>query len=231
MAEKINTDVIYNELVSELVALDHLPGEIISENYLCKRYGISRTPARSVLQRLCQAGFLEIVPSKGSIVTPIHIDIVNQYIFMRVAVESKVLQDFIRIATPAEKEKVRYCIAVHESAAAPYMDSGDLPLAEVDDLMQKDLQIHRSYYQATGKLFIFDLLTQPKPDYSRFIRLDIVGGSNLKDVIGEHHRLMEIIDGGQSDQIEALLSQHLYGGVRRITPKISTSQYKNYFIE
>ena len=52
MAGQQGTDEIYKTLEGEIIELKILPGEVLSENQLCKRFGVSRTPIRSVLQRL-----------------------------------------------------------------------------------------------------------------------------------------------------------------------------------
>ena len=95
MAEQLHPEDIYQTLEHDIVTLKIKPGETISENQLCKRFGISRTPVRAALQRLEQNGFVQIIPCKGTIVTPINLDIVDQIAYQRTAVESMVLLDFI----------------------------------------------------------------------------------------------------------------------------------------
>ena len=90
MAEQLHPEDIYQTLEYEIVTLKIKPGETISENQLCKRFGISRTPVRAALQRLEQNGFVQIIPCKGTIVTPIDLDIVDQIVYQRTAVESMV---------------------------------------------------------------------------------------------------------------------------------------------
>ena len=100
MAEQLHPEDIYQTLEYEIVTLKIKPGETISENQLCKRFGISRTPVRAALQRLEQNGFVQIIPCKGTIVTPINLDIVDQIVYQRTAVESTVLRDFIQVCSP-----------------------------------------------------------------------------------------------------------------------------------
>ena len=87
MESNLTIEEIYNILENEIAQLEVLPGDILSENSLCRRFHISRTPIRSVLQRLQQNGFVQIVPYKGTIVTPIHFKLASQWIFQRLAVE------------------------------------------------------------------------------------------------------------------------------------------------
>ena len=77
----IDIDDIYKILENEIATLQIDPGENLSENLLCKRFQVSRTPVRSVLQRLEQNGFVHIIPHKGTIVTPINLDIASQLIY------------------------------------------------------------------------------------------------------------------------------------------------------
>ena len=44
MATLQHTDELYHILEDEICALKILPGEALSENQLCKRFGVSRTP-------------------------------------------------------------------------------------------------------------------------------------------------------------------------------------------
>lgn len=81
MATLQHTDELYHILEDEICTLKILPGEALSENQLCKRFGVSRTPIRSVLQRLEQNRFVQIIPCKGTIVTAIDIGVVDQLIF------------------------------------------------------------------------------------------------------------------------------------------------------
>lgn len=102
MATLQHTDELYHILEDEICALKILPGEALSENQLCKRFGVSRTPIRSVLQRLEQNRFVQIIPCKGTIVTAIDIGVVDQLIFQRVAVEGMVFRDFVQSCSPME---------------------------------------------------------------------------------------------------------------------------------
>lgn len=219
-------DSIYHVLEREITELRIRPGEVLSENSLCKRFGVSRTPIRSVLQRLEQNRFVRIVPCKGTIVTPIDLNIANQLIYRRVAIECMVLRDFIRSAKPTEIEEVRYRLQVLCDAGAGRNDPEHFDLNE---FLQKDLEMHELWFRATDKMFLWKELTDPQADYSRFIRLDILGAKNVPDVLDDHTRMMQIIDEKDEGAIESLMTHHLYGGVRRLGGKIFSEEYSVYF--
>lgn len=229
MASSVSTDEIYRILEDEIVDLKLLPGTAISENQCCQRFGISRTPVRSVLQRLEQNGFVRIVPHKGTVVTVIDVDIVNQMIYQRVAVETAVLRDFVRSAPPLAVERVRCALQRLQSVGDVV---GDPAQFDIYRFLNEDLAMHRIWFEMTEKGYLWQRLIAPHPDYSRFIRLDIIGAQNVSEVLRHHAEMMRIIDEKDLDAIEPLIKEHLYGGVRRLSGKLygpEAGRYADYF--
>lgn len=226
MTEIMSNHQIYQILEDEIVSLRIPPGEILSENKLCDRFHVSRTPVRSVLQRLQQKRFVTIIPHQGTIVTPIDLDIVTQMIYQRVAVETMVLRDFIRIATPTDIARVHYQYQRMEEIAKQEYPAEDF---DGNDFLKRDLQMHQVWFDTCSKSYLWDLLTAPHADYSRFIRLDIVGAQNVSEVMENHREMLRLIDDKCENGIEELMSSHLYGGVRRLGGQLFSEEYKKYF--
>lgn len=219
---------IYRILEEEIVQLKILPGETLSENTLCKRFDVSRTPIRSVLQRLQQNGFVQILPHKGTIVTPICLHIASQWIYQRLAVECMVLRDFIRIGSPTDIARIRYVHTLLQKIEKTLYE--DPAAFVVDDFLAVDLSMHKIWFQVTDKLYLWDNLTRPQADYSRFIRLDVMGGRNVPDVMREHEQLIQVIEEKDEGAIEPLLERHLYGGVRRMGGQLFSEELQAYFV-
>ena len=190
MAVQQNTDEIYHILEDEICSLAILPGEALSENQLCKRFGISRTPIRSVLQRLEQNHFVQIIPCKGTIVTTIDPSVVDQIIYQRVAVECMVFRDFVQICSPMEIIEIEHLYDLLQQAAEgrEHPESFDF-----NHFLACDLEMHHYWFHKTGKEYLWHLLTLPQADYSRFIRLDVVGARNVPSVLSEHAEMLRIL--------------------------------------
>lgn len=219
-------ETIYQTLRGEILRLTHKPGDRISESYLCQRFSVSRTPVRSVLQRLQENGLVHIVPHRGSVITRINYDIVNQFIYERVAVESAVLRDFILTCTPADVERVRHAFTRLEGLGSVYFAGSEG--FEADRFLQTDYAMHEIWFLATNKRFLWERLSGVQASYTRFCTLDILEGRNVTDVISEHARMVELIDRRDTVGIEPLMNCHLYGGVRRLSGLIFT-KYADYF--
>lgn len=220
-------DSMYQTLANEILRFEHKPGDLLSENYLCQRFSLSRTPVRSVLQRLQENGLVQIVPRKGSIVTRLDYDIVNQFIYERVAVESMVLRDFILSCTPADAERVRFAFSRLEEISRAFFD--DPKHFKADEFLKADLSMHEIWFKATNKRFLWERLSGPQSSYTRFCTLDIIQGSNVPDVMRDHEEMLRMIDERSIEGIEQLMHRHLYGGIRRMGELVFT-KYADYFV-
>lgn len=223
----LDHDLIYHTLTDEILQFEHKPGDILSENMLCQRFSMSRTPARSILQRLQENGLVQIVPHKGSMVTKLNYDIVHQSIYQRVAVESMVFRDFIRTCSPIDVEKARYAMQRLEEIGDVFFDRPEE--FEVNQFLRTDLQMHEIWFRSTKKRYLWERLSGSiQASYTRFCTLDIIEGSNVRDVLDEHREMLKMIDEKRIDDIEELFHKHLYGGIRRLSGLMFT-KYADYF--
>lgn len=226
MSAPLSNREIYKILESEIVALKIAPGEVLTENSLCERFKVSRTPIRSVLQRLQENKFVQIVPHKSTTVTPINLEVASQLIYERVAIESMVFRDFMRMAAPTDVEKVRYSLHQMEALAEK---AQDVEHFEIYEFLSYDHAMHELWFLRTGKDVLWQRITRPHPDYSRLMRLDVVGAKNVAEVLTDHQEMMRMIDTRSEAGIEELMVRHLYGNVRRLGGKLFSDEYKKYF--
>ncbi|MBN1776659.1 MAG: GntR family transcriptional regulator [Clostridiales bacterium] len=217
---KLSTNEIYTLLVNEICYLKHLPGDVLSEHLLCQRFGLSRTPVRGVLQRLQQTGYVTISSNKGTTVTSIDFNIVSQMIYQRIAVETKVLIDFIKIGNAYDIEAVNHLIL----ESIKLKDSMDI--SPTDQQMMEfydiDNNMHKVWFSSTNKLYIWDMFVRQNAHYSRFKALDMKNKQNYDELIAEHKALFDLIRNKDITGIEESLSAHLNGGVKRLGNRIFT---------
>jgi len=219
-------DQMYQQLAAEILRFEHKPGDPLSENYLCQRFSLSRTPVRSILQRLQENGLVQILPRKGSLVTRLDYDVINQLIYERVAVESMVLRDFILSCTPADAERVRFAFTQLRELGEVFLNNPEQ--FEADRFLNVDYRMHEIWFRATGNAFLWERLSGMQSSYTRFCTLDIIEGGNVPDVLKDHEEMVRLIDARSTDGIEQLMRRHLYGGVRRLGGLVFT-KYADYF--
>lgn len=204
----LNSEEIYNKLEQEILELTIKPGQVMAENDLCERFGVSRTPIRAVLRRLSHMGLVEITPYKSTQATLLSMKEINQMIYMRNAVEGAVLTDFTTSATPIIMEKLRYIIRTQEVLITETF--------ELNQFYQLDSKLHEIWFKETGKLRLWELIRQSQVHYTRFRMLDILSAQQYPQIIEEHKRLFSCIQKKDLPGLKKTLEEHLYGNINRL---------------
>ena len=81
--ERVDRDTLFDTLRNRICLLDYPPGAVLREVDLAREFGVSRTPIRSVLQRLAQDGLIESRDGVGTIVTAPEFDEIHEIYQMR----------------------------------------------------------------------------------------------------------------------------------------------------
>jgi len=212
---------IYDVLEREIIDLTIRPGSSLSENPLCTRFGAPRSLIRVVLQKLQENGLVKIVPYKGTTVTRLNREIVEELIYERTAVEARVLRDFSPRCTPEQRALIRKRAAAYEALA--HAEHPDF-----NRLYEADRLLHETWFAAMGKMYLWRTLQNAHADYSRFRMLDTMTSGGLAEVIADHANLIDAIERCDMAAFEPLVERHLYGGIRRLGSKL-TKEYADFF--
>lgn len=78
---------VYDDIKQKIMEERLLPGQWLIERELCEAYGLSRTPIREILWRLCNDGLLQQEANRGFTVNRLTLDQVFDVFQMREAVE------------------------------------------------------------------------------------------------------------------------------------------------
>lgn len=224
MGDKCNKnrgDYVFDELKQEILKLELKPGQSISENEICARFDVSRTPVREALRRLQEQGFVNTIPYSGTYVTLLNLKNIKQMIYMRTAVELKVMRDFMKIATPLLYEEVRHQIRCQELLIQE-------PGFEPEQFYSIDKQMHAIWFRATGKDMLWDFIQAQQLHYTRFRMLDFVTETDFTRIIKEHTALLELMQKNDVEGLEEALEKHLSISMTRMKYAIEV-EYKDYF--
>ncbi len=215
MMENYTCEQLYDIIEDEIIRLHIRPGEILSENILCERFGVSRTPARTILQRLQDNGLVEINPYTGCFVRLLNFDVINQIIYQRLAVESMVLGEFMDICTPVDIERVRHAHLALEACLQ------ETPIDE-NRFYNADSKLHEIWFKTMRKMYLFQQFRNDKSDYKRFAMLDVGCADSMHEIVAEHAQILQMIEQGRKEDIVPTMKLHLYGGIRRVGNDVFT---------
>ena len=198
------------------------PGEALRENDLCARFGVSRTPVRSVLQELRINSLVEVTPYKSTRVTQLDFDTISQQIYLRVAVEGEVLADFCAVATPEQLDALRARNdALRKLAVSPALSP--------ERFYEVDGRLHQCWFKVMHKQHLWQLIQTSQNNYSRFRMLDLVEAHNYTEIVAEHDELLDALTAGNVPAVRASIRRHLYGGVARLGNELPT-KFSEYFV-
>ncbi|MBS6952888.1 MAG: GntR family transcriptional regulator [Enterocloster asparagiformis] len=220
---KSRGDMVCETLKQEILDLRLKPGQMISENDVCDRFGVSRTPVREALRLLQEQGFVETIPYRGTYVTLLSLDNIKQMIYMRVAVETMVLRDFIAVQTPMVMEDIRHQIAKQQAL----IQEKDF---EPEQFYRMDAKMHSIWFAAVRRQKLWEMLQAQQLHYTRFRMLDFITETDFTRIVGEHKELFGLIEAKDQRGVEASLKEHLYYSMKRMRKSIEVD-YKDYFEE
>jgi DNA-binding GntR family transcriptional regulator len=213
--------IIFEKLKDEIMNLELVPGQAISENEICERFSVSRTPVRDALWRLQELGFVTTIPYRGTHVTKLNFDYIKQMIYMRIAVETKVICEFMDVVTPMILEEVRYMIRKQEAIIC---EKDFTP----DKFYHLDARMHEIWFEVTGKKKIWEVLQDAQLHYTRYRLLDFETETDFTRIIKEHYELFEYIQEKDKDGLTDSLNAHLSYSIIRMKDQIEGT-YKDCF--
>lgn len=210
---------VYEALKKAIVSLQLPPGSSISENRICRRIGVSRTPVREAIIRLVEDELIEVFPQKGSFVAPIKLSAVRENHFSRKALELAVLRRAAEFWSAVHGSKARYLL--DRQAAALGAD-------DMDEFHALDETFHRSFCIAAGLEGVWTTIHIIKARVDRVHRLAAVPG-RLPMVIAEHAAILDALDAGDGEGALARLEYHLEQAPTMLEMLIG--KHEKYFVD
>lgn len=219
-ATTISEDV-YKSLEKDILNLKIKPGQILTEQEICEKYNISRTPSRDVLQRLKNAGLVFTIPYKANYVSLLDMDSIRQFIYMRIAIETAVIKDVIKILDDKLIAELEENLRLQETLL-----NSDFT---AEQFYKIDGSFHKVWFNATDKLIVWEQIQKLQVHYTRFRMLDIVAVKNFQAIYEDHKKLVTIIKSKNNDEVEVFVREHLNSGIVRLGDRIYT-EFADYFI-
>lgn len=204
------------ELKNEILNLSLKPGDLLSEAILSERYGLSRTPIRDILKQLEASGYINIYPQKGSKVSYVDLDSVEQIIYLRHALEKELFRDLRQTMTVSSIHQLTLILVEQEKCLEKKH-----PL---ETFMSLDDAFHRTCFEMAGRMYLWDLIQQNIVHYARYRQLHMVDGQKLRAIVTEHKQLLEYLKGCDLS-LEHLMYQHIRADIHNTVFKETYLDY------
>lgn len=179
---EINNTPLYNSLLGKLqkdILTGKLkPGEKLTEQNLCKTYGVSRTPVREALRQLETDGLVENILNRGAFVIGMTDQDYEDMFELRKAYEIQAVKWAIERITEEEMDKLEETFEFMEF----YTLRND-----IEKMLTINNGFHQVIYEASHNRMLQKLLSS----YQTFLKykgMDSVYDDNYLSIVLEEHR-------------------------------------------
>jgi DNA-binding GntR family transcriptional regulator len=183
-----------------IVTMRLRPGEMLSEQEIATRFGVSRQPVREAFIKLGEAGLLRVLPQRGTLVVKISRSAVDDARFIREAVECAIARE----AALRSNRPVMTALADSLSRQRRVARAKDLT-----GFFALDEEFHRLLAEAAGRPLAWTIVEDVKPQMDRVRFLSMEDATPLRVLVDQHVAITEAIRAGDPDAAEATMRAHL----------------------
>ena len=180
----------YDRIQNMIVIGDLRPNELVSESDLTRKLESGRTPVREALQRLSFEGFVDVLPRRGIMVTPVDITSQLELLETRRPLETQMVRLAAKRARPEERERMRE-LADELELAVENDDRGHY--------LEINRAIHRIEAQSAGNRFLQSQIDTIHNLSRRFWYSFISDTSSFSKAAELHAKTLRSIAGGDAE--------------------------------
>lgn len=199
------------------------PGMMLSENELAGELGLSRAPVREALIELSRSDIVEILPQRGSRVSLINLELVDEAGFFRRTLECAV----VRLVCEMNAAQTLNPVILLELKANLNQQDFYLRNPVTEKLMELDNEFHHILFSCCGKERCYRLCRDMGIHFDRIRHLALTSVKEPK-IVNDHFEIYEAICRSDADGAEELMQKHL--SRFRIDEELIREKYPDYFL-
>ena len=191
---------LFQKLRDDILQENIRDGEKLSEQFICNKYNVSRTPVREALQKLELDGLIEIIPNRGAFVKGFtKQDLADIYV-MRAEYESIALRWAIERMTPKQLEQLREVSEFMEF----YTMKGD-----AGKIFQLNSYFHQLIYSMSGNRVLQHILASYEVYTEKVRKKHAYPQEHLDIIAKEHQDIFDAINARDKDAASEAAYNHV----------------------
>ena len=206
-------EAVYRQVKLDIETFRLVSGDRFTENEICERLGVSRTPVRQALFRLQQEGHVEVFYRSGWRVLPFDFDRFDQLYDLRMLLETAAVRRICAEDNPSTRSHL-------EGLSAIWLVPAAQRSKEAAQVAQWDEAFHCSLVSAAGNQELARVHRDVTERIRIIRRLDFTQQPRIDLTYEEHAKILRAIKAKRADQAVLLLSAHIKTSqleVRKIT--------------
>ncbi len=197
-------EIVYNELRNAILNGVFLPGQMLRQDEVAARLGVSRSPLREALPRLEAEGIVVLHPRRGYAVAELNRDEIIEVFDLRILLEVELARRAIRRRTEGDIARV-YAIATEMRALSDGQDRQGEALAQWFDL---NMKFHDALLAPAACPHHLKALQHSRNLLEVYIRTEVRFTGDVSEAQEEHSRLARAFVVGKEDDFLELTRLH-----------------------
>lgn len=193
-------EYVYEVLKKNIINLNIKPGDRISEKEISNLFDVSRTPVREAFIKLSREGVLYILPQRGTYISLIDLEQVEEARFIRESLETAVL----KIATESFPDDTMKELEENIEIQKELIKNKDY-----GKFLEYDEEFHKVIFKACNKARTWSIIEQVNTQYKRVRLLSFIADENWYKVIEHHEELLKAIKENDNTYAQKILNTHL----------------------
>ena len=204
--------VLFGKIQKDILTGELKQGEKLTEQRICDRYKVSRTPVREALRQLEQEGLIENIPNRGAFVLGLSDQDILDLFDLRTAYEVQAAVWAVERMTKSEIEAFEETFEFMEF----YTMKGD-----VEKMLKINMNFHRSLYKGTHNRMLLQTLTtyQLYTKYTdKYEEEDPL--AYLESVLEEHKEIFDAVKERDAERAAYAMERHMNNSKERRIRKL-----------
>ena len=176
---------LYSELQTDILSGVIPNGSKLTEQAICKKYNVSRTPVREAFRQLEADGLIENIPNRGAFVTGLSRRDISDLFDLRALFEVQAVEWAIKRMTSEDIDKL--------AETVEFMEFYTLK-DDVEKVLTFNSQFHNIIYAGTGNRMIQKTLAIYQTYLKHSAPAKTYTGEYLKTILDEHKAIFEAFE-------------------------------------
>ncbi|MCU4677704.1 GntR family transcriptional regulator [Catenovulum sp. 2E275] len=202
MAVNLNptSEPVFTYLHEQIISMQILPGQKLSENSLSKQFQVSRTPIREVIAKLVSLGLVEVKVKSGTFVSKLSIEKITEAQFIREAIETAIVS---KVASAKPQKTIVECEEIIEQQRIAAAENHAIKFQYLDD------KFHQTLADFTGFDRAASIIQFEKAHLDRVRNLSLKEfGGQYDRVLTQHKQILNAIKQQNPQQAAEYMALH-----------------------
>jgi len=194
------------------------PGSQLNHVQLAKRFGVSRGPIRAALGKLEEEGLVNHVPHRGTIVSILEPDSINDLYSLRAVLEEYATKLAVKNATKEDLDHLRFLLEQIQQAACE---------KDANKIVWSDFAIHQYIIDLANNSFLKQIWAMMQLHVRWALTERFMSYQNLQEIADSHIALLEKFNEGDADTAGQMMRLHVLDALDDIMSKWEKNKKSN----